>query len=294
MNTSTEQALAFNCAGQTLLGILHRPAQPRPRGVLVVVGGGPQYRVGGHRQLTLWARRLAAEGHPVLRFDYRGMGDAQGDFQGYLAVDDDIRCAVDRLCAEVPDLQDVVLWGECDGASAILLYAARDPRVKGVVLLNPWVRTEALQAQTVLRHYYLQRLLQPSLWKKVLSGQFNLAGSVRSAWGLVRQARKAGASSSPPGGPSAGGEAISRALPLTDSLLLGLQRFRGRVLLVMSGRDFIAREFDQLVQASPAWQQALAERQTERHDLPEGDHTFSSAALRGQVIDWGLQWLRRW
>jgi uncharacterized protein len=291
---ANEQALAFDCGGQTLVGILHRPAQALPRGVLVVVGGGPQYRAGGHRQLTLWSRRLAAVGYPVLRFDYRGMGDAQGDFQGFLAVDEDIGCAVDRFCTEVPELREVVLWGECDGASAILLYAARDPRVKGVVLLNPWVRTEALQAQTVLRHYYLQRLLQPSLWKKLLSGQFDLMGSWRSALGLLRKARQAGASTRPGADPAASGQAISRDLPLTDSLLLGLQRFDGHVLLVMSGRDFIAREFDQLVQASPAWQQALADRHAVRHDLPEGDHTFSSAVLRGQVIDWGVDWLRRW
>lgn len=65
-------------------------------------------------------------------------------------------------------------------------------------------------------------------------------------------------------------------------------------MLVLSGRDLIAREFDALVAASPAWQRALAEHNTLRHDLPEGDHTFSSAVLRSRVIDWGLAWLRQW
>lgn len=290
-----EQALAFPCRGSTLIGILHKPPQPRRRGVVVVVGGGPQYRVGGHRQLTLWSRRLCAEGYAVLRFDYRGMGDAQGDFRGFLEVDDDIQCAIGQLTAAVPELDEIVLWGECDAASAILLYAGRDPRVKGVVLLNPWVRTEALQAQAVLRHYYLRRLFEPTLWKKVLGGGFDVRASLRSALQLARKARTA--RHSPPSVRSADvGDAgpVPRHLPLPESLLIGLQRFKGRVMLVLSGRDLIAREFEAAVAASPAWQRCLQERGTTRHEMAVGDHTFSSAAQRGQVVQWGLQWLSQW
>jgi exosortase A-associated hydrolase 1 len=290
----SEQALSFDCQGSTLIGVLHRPAQAVRRGVLIVVGGGPQYRVGGHRQLTLWSRTLCEQGYAVMRFDYRGMGDAQGEFRGFLDVDDDIRCAIDRFCAEVPSLDEIVLWGECDAASAILLYAGGDARVKGAVLLNPWVRTEAGAAKTVLRFYYLHRLLQPSLWKKVFSGEFNPVASLRSAAGLLRQARQGSRPAAAPTGPAGPAAPIPRGLPLTESLLLGLQRFQGRLMLVLSGRDLIAREFDQLLAGSPAWRKALSRCDTVRHDLPEGDHTFSSAVLRGKVIGWGLEWLRQW
>lgn len=288
-------AVAFDCRGSTLVGILHRPDQARRRGIVIVVGGGPQYRVGGHRQLTLWARTLCADGYPVLRFDYRGMGDSQGSFAGFLHVDDDIRAAVDRLAAEVPGLDEIVLWGECDAASAILMYAGLDPRIKGVVLLNPWVRTEALKAQAVLRHYYLRRILEPSFWRKVFSGRFSAGRSLRSLWDLLGRARTAphAAGASQPGA-AATAAPIDRSLPLPTALLQGLQRFRGRILLVLSGRDLIAREFDAAVAASPQWQRELRDRQATRHDLPLGDHTFSSAALRAQVVGWGLTWLSQW
>ena len=289
----SESAIAFDCHGDTLVGILHRPDRPRRRGIVVVVGGGPQYRAGGHRQLTLWARTMCDANYPVLRFDYRGMGDAQGEFRGFLDIDDDIRCAVDRLCAELPELDEIVLWGECDAASAILLYAYRDPRVRGAVLLNPWVRTEAGAAKAVLRFYYARRLLEASFWKKVLSGRFDPLGSFRSALALVRQARAA-PSSAPAATGSDLGAAIPRSLPLTESMLLGLGRFRGPVMLVLSGRDLIAREFDVVVGSSDGWKQALSSDRVRRHDLAHGDHTFSSAALRGQVVDWGLEWLGRW
>ncbi|MFN4115033.1 MAG: hydrolase 1, exosortase A system-associated [Inhella sp.] len=287
----SEQTFTIPCGGTEQVAILHRPdGAMRRSGIVIVVGGGPQYRVGGHRQLVLWARALCAAGYPVLRFDYRGMGDTAGEFKGFTQVDDDIRSAVDRLQQEVPGLDDIVLWGECDAASAILLYAGLDARVRGAVLLNPWVRTEALQAQAMIKHYYLQRLMQPSFWKKLLGGGFNPLASLRSLIALLRQSRQAkpAALAVPAGvGP------ISRALPLPQSMLLGLQRFQGELMLVMSGRDLIAREFDEVIAASAAWQQGLVARATVRHDLPEGDHTFSSARLRDQVLDWGLDWLNR-
>ncbi len=277
-----------------LVAILHRPevaATPSRVGVVMIVGGGPQYRVGGHRQLTLWSRQLSAAGIPVLRFDHRGMGDSPGEYDGFTALDDDIRCAIDRLVVECPQVREAVLWGECSAASAALYYAYRDPRVSGAVLLNLWVRTKALAAQATLRYYYLQRLLQPSLWRKLLSGQFNPLASIKSAYQLVQEARA--------GEPEPAGDvhhtglsaAIPRSLPLTEGLLLGLSRFKGRVMLVQSGRDMIAREFDVVVNASPAWRAALARCDTQRHDMADGDHTFSSAEQRNQVVSWALEWL---
>lgn len=296
----TEQAMTIDCDGAAMVAILHRPGPAvacSRRGVLMVVGGGPQYRVGGHRQLTLWARQLCEHGFPVLRFDYRGMGDSSGLFQGFLSLDDDIRCAIDRFVAEVPDLDEIVLWGECDAASAILLYASRDSRVKAAVLLNPWVRTDAVKAKAILRFYYLQRLMQPSFWKKLVSGRFNPAASLVSALGLWRKSRQQRPLVSTPvneTGERRAGVPIPRSLPLTEGMLLGLNRFEGPLMLVLSGRDLIAREFETVVASSSGWQQALTRRALCRHDMPDADHTFSSARQRGQVADWALAWLQRW
>jgi len=289
-----ESAVRFECEGEPLVGILHKPDAAARRGVLIVVGGGPQYRAGGHRQLTLWSRFLCARGYPVFRFDYRGMGDSHGTFRGFEDVDHDIQAAIDRFVAEVPSLEEIVLWGECDAASAILFYAYRDPRVKGAVLLNPWVRTEAGEAKAILRFYYLNRLTQPSFWRKVLSLRFNPVASLASALKLMRQSRAAVATAAP--APAAGGleAAIPRDLPLPDRLLMGLRRFKGPVMLVLSGRDLVAREFDAVAGGSPAWQEEFRRKPVTRHDLAEGDHTFSSDALRTQVITWGLNWIRGW
>src|SRR5690606_29744805 len=100
---------------------------------------------------------------------------------------EDIRAAIDHFVTAA-GLKEVVIWGLCDGASAALLYAHRDRRVTGVVLLNPWVRTEHGIARTQLRHYYGRRFLQPSLWRKLLRGEFDVRASAASLFRIVAAA----------------------------------------------------------------------------------------------------------
>ncbi len=129
MKRTSEKPITFECGSDTLLGILHSPTCPESTiGVLVVVGG-PQYRVGSHRQFVLMARALAESGFSVLRFDYRGMGDSEGSTRTFKDVGPDIAAAIDVLLREQPLLTGVVLWGLCDAASACLMYCkgpARD------------------------------------------------------------------------------------------------------------------------------------------------------------------------
>ena len=285
-----ERALAFHCRGAWLYGILSMPvmAAPHARAVLIVVGG-PQYRAGSHRQFTLLARDLAGAGIPALRFDYRGMGDSEGDLQTFENVEDDLRAAVDCMFAEIPGLSEVVLWGLCDGASAAAMYAPQDPRVSGLVLLNPWVRTEEGAARATIKHYYRDRLFDAALWKKIASGQFDVTASVRSllenvskAFGPKRQADSGGATAS------------AAAAPLPERMQGALTRFGGRVLVVLSGADLTAQEFADLSSRSGAWQRLLAAPRFTRQQIDKADHTFSRRPWQDQVSNWTRDWLRSW
>lgn len=283
--THKQHALVFNCASDSLVGILSGVGIPAARGVLIVVGG-PQYRVGSHRQFTLLARHLAERGVPALRFDYRGMGDSGGNARTFERVGADIRSAIDRFFASVPGLKDVVIWGLCDAASAALFYAHEDARVSGVVLVNPWVRTEQGIARAHLRHYYLLRLLQASLWRKVARGELNfretalsLGRSVIDAMRLRRPAVTVSESS------------VSEA-SLPDRMEDGLRKFRGRILLILSGNDLTAQEFKDVVARSRGWRRLLEDDRVTRYDLPEANHTFARRDWRDQVARWTEGWVK--
>ncbi|QOL50939.1 hydrolase 1, exosortase A system-associated [Massilia litorea] len=283
-----ERAIAFSCRGAWLYGILSLPqaaARPSSRGVLIVVGG-PQYRAGSHRQFTLLARDLAHAGIPAMRFDYRGMGDSEGDLQNFENVDDDLRAAIDRFVAEVPGLSEIVLWGLCDGASAAAMYAPQDPRVAGLVLLNPWVRTEEGAARATIKHYYKDRLFDARLWKKIGSGQFDVKDSVRSLWDNVGKAF----------GPKldAGTAASRDGAPLPERMQGALTRFGGRVLVVLSGADLTAQEFAALSHRSGPWQRLLGTPRFTRQQIDKADHTFSRRPWQDQVSSWTRDWLRSW
>jgi len=282
----TERPVVFRCNDDHLLGIVAVPEQSFARGVLIVVGG-PQYRAGSHRQFTLLARALAQVGIPVMRFDYRGTGDSEGTDTRFDATADDIRAAIDRFIATMPSLTEIVLWGLCDAASAAMLYAADDSRIKGIALLNPWVRTEQGIAQTYLKHYYRQRVFEPGLWKKILSGKFDVLGALRSLLSLLSQARR----TQEPPAPIENDVAVPS---LPQRLLDAMRHFHGKVLLITSGNDLTAREFDDMVAASQEWQALLAQAQVTRHLLPDANHTFASAAWRDQVANWTRLWVRSW
>jgi exosortase A-associated hydrolase 1 len=283
--TYIEQALVFDCGGDSLISVLTESAFPASRGVLIVVGG-PQYRVGSHRQFTLLARHLAEHGVPTLRFDYRGMGDSDGEVRTFERVGADIRCAIDQFFASVPGLNEVVIWGLCDAASAALFYAHQDARVSGLILLNPWVRTQQGLARAHLRHYYLRRLFQASLWQKVARGAFNVRAAAAALGRFVIDAMGHRRSS------DTIEESSAIEAPLPDRMEDGLRKFPGKVLFILSGNDFTSQEFEGVVENSRRWRKLLEDKRITRYRLAEANHTFARRDWRDQVAHWTEVWVK--
>jgi exosortase A-associated hydrolase 1 len=214
---------------------------------------------------------------PALRFDYRGMGDSDGDTRSFDAVDADIAAAIDALVRETGAMR-VVLWGLCDGASAAMIYAARDPRVVGVIAVNPWAHTAQVEASTRLRHYYVRRVLSREFWQKLFAGGVDVRRSGDDLIGAVRTAATAQASG-----------ASDAYLPRMHE---GWARLRRPILLMLSGSDLTAREFEAWV-AADARRGELARRPgCAITAIRDADHTFSSRASRDAMTRCTLDWLR--
>ncbi len=273
----TEQALLVQCEGENLVSILARPDVPTETGVIIIVGG-PQYRAGSHRQFVMLSRALAAAGHAVLRFDYRGMGDSTGDLHDFENVNADISAAINSFQANVSELRKVVLWGLCDGASAALLHchAAQDPRIGGLCLLNPWVRSTASLAKTQVKHYYAQRLRQKEFWVKLVSGQV----AWRALAGLVGNLKRALAP-----------QPNRASATFQDRMATAWKDFDGHILLLLSGDDYTAREFMDHARSSTVWAGALQKITLAQHLVPGADHTFSELRFNSVIEKYTLQLL---
>lgn len=276
-----EQAFVFSCAGEELVGIVAKPECPQPTGVLMVVGG-PQYRIGSHRQFLLLSRALADAGYTVMRFDYRGMGDSSGKLREFQTVNEDIAAAISAYSINFPQVERVVLWGLCDAASASLLYwdATHDARVCGLVLLNPWVRSEASLAKTQIKHYYRQRLFQAEFWRKLLTRKVGVGRSISGLIDSVKKSRLV-----------YGRPKQANAMPFQNKMVRGLNDFPGQVLFLLSGEDYTAKEFVEVALNDPLWVNCLARNSVEQVEVPYADHTFSSIEWRTAVENTTRQWL---
>ena len=290
MTETLEQAVVFPCNGESMLGIFHPAECERRRrlGLLIVVGG-PQYRVGSHRQFVLLARQVAHAGFPVFRFDLRGMGDSTGPETTFEDSGPDIQAAVMAFYEAEPHLEGIVLWGLCDAASSILMNVADNPEVRGMILLNPWVRNEATLASSRINNYYGKKLFSRVFWGRLLSGQVAIS---ESAKGFLSDVGNKFLLKKQLGEPIGDGrDRVRTSSDFRDKMLNGLCKFGAPVMFVLSGADLTAGEFVELAKRHSYWRAAMDRPGVLVRNLDAADHTFSSAQWRGAVEQWTVDWL---
>ncbi len=281
----SECPVIIPCEDASLIGIIDNPDAATKTGVVIVVAGGPQYRVGAHRQFVTLARMLSDRNIISLRFDHRGTGDSGGEFRGFIDMYTDIRSAIDTLCTKVPELDNIVLWGECESATAIAFYAYTDSRVKGLFMVNPWIRTEEGEAKTFLKHYYWDRLFEKEFWLKLKSGKFSINNSIKSFFQLLRSVRVKTKDSK-----VSGNDELAN-LPLPERLEKSCNMFSGKIFTLTSGKDYIAQEFKDYILDSSIWQKMIDDKKMIFEDIADSDHTFSRLEWREELMNHTGEWI---
>jgi len=125
-------------APHSLFGVLHQVDAPSSRPVVVFCPPFGEEKLWAHRVLVSAARTMAAQGYPVLRFDYGGTGDSDGEL-AEASLDttlDDIRRAVAHARAETRR-DRVALVGVRFGAAFAGLVAEEAPEVSHLALWAP-------------------------------------------------------------------------------------------------------------------------------------------------------------
>lgn len=169
------QLTQFLCAGETLAGTIDNAAS---RTGLLIVSGGNEIRIGAHRGMAQLAGRVAANGHPVFRFDRRGIGDSTGDNQGFESSGADIAAAVTAFRAA--GAERIIGFGNCDAATALALFH-QQAGIDALLLANPWTieATDDLPPPAAIRSHYAQRLRDPQQWLRLLRGGIHIGKLVR-------------------------------------------------------------------------------------------------------------------
>lgn len=119
--------------------------------VILVSGSGPQNRnqeIMGHKPFWVLADYLTKKGIGVLRYDDRGIGASQGNFNAASSVDFsyDAEAAMDYLKSRKEiDHKKIGLMGHSEGGLIVPMVAIRRSDVRGVALLAaPAVRGDML------------------------------------------------------------------------------------------------------------------------------------------------------
>jgi exosortase A-associated hydrolase 1 len=174
MEQDVRHQLNFFCEGATLAASLDEAAGSAG---LLIVSGGNEIRSGAHRGMATLAARVADAGHPVFRFDRRGIGDSEGANAGFESSGPDIAAALAAFRDAVPHMTRIVAFGNCDAASALLLH--QPLALDELIVANPWTYDSdgeetgepVLPPASAIRARYLSRLKDPKSLLRLIRGE---------------------------------------------------------------------------------------------------------------------------
>ncbi len=175
-----------------LFGILHEPGKNKyPDQGIIILSPGIKSRVAPHRLYVKMARKFCDLGYRVLRFDFYGLGDSEGELTEKYTADlyrsiqqgryaDDTIAAIDWM-QEKFNVKSVILSGLCGGAITGLIGTEEDNRVKAlvgigipVILDGSSMNQQAFMTSGQLgsiRESYVKKIFDYKSWIRILKCQ---------------------------------------------------------------------------------------------------------------------------
>jgi uncharacterized protein len=150
-----QRPIIFTNRSMDIYGVLHQPPRRKGKSVPVVVlcHGFQGTKVESHRIFVKMARNLVSRGMAVLRFDFRGAGDSEGNFED-VTISGEISDVVKALdWIETQSVQEgfdtgkIGLLGLSLGGLVSACAAAKDKRVKALALWGAVSNLKASQAR---------------------------------------------------------------------------------------------------------------------------------------------------
>ena len=307
------QAITFlNESGLRLFGTLHRPTQPNDAlPTVILLSPGVKMRVGPGRLYVPLTELMNSLGYTVLRFDFHGLGDSEGELEETMLADvynhiEVGRYVGDTLSAmrwlrEQHGSKRFMLGGLCGGAITALLAAQRDPSVESLLSLGMTV-TLASNAATPAKYLtraqldsrrqgYYRRLLQPMSWWRLLTFQSEYGVIWRSLQRLFVKQPPAAAPAAP--ATPAAIDQRGNANPLFPPAYFAFLQRGGKALMIFSEKDRLQSEYEEKFVQPYAAQLSELTSQIEQHVIPHANHVLSFREWQEQMLVLSQRWLAR-
>lgn len=131
-----EIPVTFKGHGKQIVGMLHLPSQKNAP-VIIMCHGWSGSKIGAHNAFFVRAsREFSKSGFAVLRFDFRGSGDSEGEWknQNTTSMLEDLDTAIDQISkrSEI-NKEKIGLIGHSQGGRIVLLNAVLDKRIRCLV-----------------------------------------------------------------------------------------------------------------------------------------------------------------
>jgi pimeloyl-ACP methyl ester carboxylesterase len=286
-----ETALLFG-ADKGLVGVITDPApavRTAPRPGVVLLNAGFLHRVGPNRLYVKLARRLAASGFTVLRFDLSGIGDSR-PARETLGFEErallETRAAFDLL-ASTRGLERFAVGGLCSGADNALQAARADDRVVGLALLEP---LSGVPTAGQVLGSYRDRLRSPRSWLRLFTGRSELWGELPrllAARLARRRARRSTSAASPAADALAPGTRPEAAPPSPAGQMRGFVERGGALCLVYSAHNPAHYHYERAL--APELR-GLGEPGLRVLVVEETDHVFTPLEAQRRVVETLADW----
>ena len=298
-----------NRSGQRLFGVLHTPPGYARGGLTVLLlSPGVKMRVGPQRLYLHLTEALLGLGLAVFRFDFHGLGDAEGTLPEAMLRDFYNHIEVGRYVNDTVDAMDwmqrehgcsrFLLSGLCGGAITGLLTGNRDPRVVGLLGLGitPVLAARSAEASRYMtmgqleaaQQMYLRRLLNPRAWYRLLTlkADYKLIGRMLKHW--LRRSRPDAEAATAPSLPE-----NDNANPLFPPAFFKMLSTKRPMLLVFGGSDRLHFEYQEKFLARHRERLKSLPDLVEVHVIEAANHVLSLAEWQRELLDVSDRWLRR-
>jgi uncharacterized protein len=312
--------IAFeNRDGFKLYGILETPDNNNSDITVLLLSPGIKMRVGPHRLYNKLSKVLVDKGVNVLRFDFYGLGDSEGEIDESVLVNvynsiqdgryvNDTIDAMDWLESE-KGYSKFILGGLCGGAITALLAGCDDDRVSGLLglgLINVFEGGESNFTKfvtdgqlTSLKKGYVKKLTDLDSWKRLLTfkSDFRLISKV-----LLKPYRRIFKSIKQNINSKDEDFDISMPKELQGSNLnpkfapafFKMLKNSKKMLLIFSGADRLLYEFEEKFESIYIKQLKPLKEHYEVITIPEANHILSLKEWEDEMHAEVSQWLGKY